>query len=301
MIFPALLLWIQLPNCILNQFVHQTTSRQLEKSTFIKYFLVDNGSLRAESVLYIRDIARQLSKVSGKTVNPAGIMHSHKVDPLKLNGIPGLSMEAFFQSEEANEAECMHFIPMFLGPSLAITDWLKVKADEWIAAKTGRDYKIADCLFQDGDERIANALYDQIIKYLSEHNQAKPYIILVDHGTPLREVNYVREEIGTQLAKKLQGTISGFSTASMERRDGDEYAFNDPLLEKLLMEIHSHGQKNVVLAQLFLAPGRHAGPEGDIEKICLPFENDGLKIHKLPTLGNHPYILEILAERLAGI
>ena len=272
----------------------------MEKSTFIKYFLVDNGSLRAESVLYIRDVARQLSKVSGKTVDPAGIMHSHKVDPLKLNGIPGLSMEAFFQSEEANKAECMHFIPMFLGPSLAITDWLKVKADEWIAAKTGREYKIADCLFQDGDERIANALYDQIIKYLSEHNQAKPYIILVDHGTPLREVNYVREEIGTQLAKKLQGTISGFSTASMERRDGDEYAFNDPLLEKLLMEIHSHGQKNVVLAQLFLAPGRHAGPEGDIEKICLPFENDGLKIHKLPTLGNHPYILEILAERLAG-
>lgn len=123
----------------------------------------------------------------------------------------------------------------------------------------------------------------------------------MDHGTPLREVNYVREEIGTQLAKKLQGTISGFSTASMERRDGDEYAFNDPLLEKLLIEIYSHGQKNVVLAQLFLAPGRHAGPEGDIEKICLPFENDGLKIHKLPTLGNHPYILEILAERLAEI
>ena len=273
----------------------------MEKSTSIKYFLVDNGSLRAESVLYIRDVARQLSKVSGKTVDPAGIMHSHKVDPLKLNGIPGLSMEAFFQSEEANEAESMHFIPMFLGPSLGITDWLKVKADEWIAAKTGREYKIADCLFQDGDERIANALYDQIIKYLSEHNQTNPYIILVDHGTPLREVNYVREEIGTQLAKKLQGTISGFSTASMERRDGHEYAFNDPLLEKLLMEIHSHGQKNVVLAQLFLAPGRHAGPEGDIEKICLPFENDGLKIHKIPTLGNHPYILEILAERLAGI
>jgi hypothetical protein len=273
----------------------------LEKSTSNKYFLVDNGSLRAESVLYMRDIARDLSNVSGKMVEPAGIMHSHKVDPLKLNGIPGLSMDAFFQSKEANEVECMNFIPMFLGPSLAITDWLKVKADEWIAAKTGREYKIADCLFQDGDERIANALYDQIIKYLSEHNQTNPYIILVDHGTPLREVNYVREEIGTQLAKKLQGTISGFSTASMERRDGHEYAFNDPLLEKLLMEIHSHGQKNVVLAQLFLAPGRHAGPEGDIEKICLPFENDGLKIHKIPTLGNHPYILEILAERLAGI
>jgi hypothetical protein len=271
----------------------------LEKSTSIKYFLVDNGSLRAESVLYIRDVARQLSKVSGKMVDPAGIMHSHKVDPLKLNGIPGLSMDAFFQSKEANEVECMNFIPMFLGPSLAITDWLKVKADAWFAAKCGREYRIADCLFQEGDERIANALYEQIVKFVLEYGQAKPYVILVDHGTPLREVNYVREEIGNQLAKKLQGTISGFSTASMERRDGDEYAFNEPLLEKLLMEIYSLGHRNVILAQLFLAPGRHAGTDGDISRICMPFENDGVRIHKIPTLGNHPYILEILAERLA--
>ena len=81
---------------------------------------------------------------------------------------------------------------------------VKSEADEWIAAKTGREYKIADCLFQDGDERIANALYDQIINYLGEQDQVKPYIILVDHGTPLREVNYVREAIGTQLAKNCR-------------------------------------------------------------------------------------------------
>ena len=86
----------------------------MEKSKTKKYFLVDNGSLRPESVLYIRDIAHQLSKVSGKKVEPAGIMHSHKVDPLKLNRIPGLSMEAFFQSMDSNELECINFIPMFI-------------------------------------------------------------------------------------------------------------------------------------------------------------------------------------------
>ena len=115
--------------------------RQLEKSTSIKYFLVDNGSFRAESVLYIRDVARQLSKVSGKTVEPAGIMHSHKVDSLKLNGIPACRWRHFF-NRRGQMKPCVNFIPMFLGPSLAITDWLKVKADEWIAAKTGREYKI---------------------------------------------------------------------------------------------------------------------------------------------------------------
>ena len=213
----------------------------MEKSKTKKYFLVDNGSLRPESVLYIRDIAHQLSKVSGKKVEPAGIMHSHKVDPLKLNRIPGLSMEAFFQSMDSNELECINFIPMFLGPSLAITDWLKGRADAWFAAKPGREY---------------------------------------------------------QLKKKLPGIKSGFSTASMERRAGEEYAFNDPLLEKLLAEICARGERNVIVAQLFLAPGRHAGSNGDITKICLPFEKDGVRIKQTPTLGKHPYLIEILGERL---
>ena len=54
----------------------------------------------------------------------------------------------------------------------------------------------------------------------------------------------------------------------------------------------------VILAQLFLAPGRHAGPNGDIAQICAPFINKGMEISRTPTLGNHRLILEILAERL---
>ena len=84
----------------------------------------------------------------------------------------------------------------------------------------------------------------------------------------------------------------------MERRAGEEYAFNDPLLEKLLAEICARGERNVIVAQLFLAPGRHAGSHGDITKICLPFEKDGVRIKQTPTLGKHPYLIEILGERL---
>ena len=67
MIFPHCYYTYRFPTA-LTSICPQTTSRQLEKSTSIKYFLVDNGSFRAESVLYIRDVAGQLSKVSGKTV-----------------------------------------------------------------------------------------------------------------------------------------------------------------------------------------------------------------------------------------
>ena len=84
----------------------------------------------------------------------------------------------------------------------------------------------------------------------------------------------------------------------MERREGTEYDFNDPLLETLLEQKKASGSSCVILAQLFLAPGRHAGPNGDISEICAPFIKKGMEISRTPTLGNHRLILEILAERL---
>ena len=44
-----------------------------------------------------------------------------------------------------------------------------------------------------------------------------------------------------------------------KRREGEKYDFNDPLLARLLNEWSSNREKEVVLAQLFLSPGRHAG------------------------------------------
>ena len=90
----------------------------------------------------------------------------------------------------------------------------------------------------------------------------------------------MREEIGCFLEEKLGNQISGFSTACMERREGKEYDFNDPLLETLLEDKKVSGGSCVILAQLFLAPGRHAGPDGDITQICTPFLNEGMKIAK---------------------
>ena len=70
----------------------------MEKVTSKKYFLVDNGSLQPESIIYMRNVAVKLIELTGFRVTPSGIMHSHKVDATKLNGKPGLSMESFFHS-----------------------------------------------------------------------------------------------------------------------------------------------------------------------------------------------------------
>ena len=273
----------------------------MEKVSSQKYFLVDNGSRSPESILYMRNVALELEKMTGFSVTSCGIMHSHKVDTSQLGGQPGVSMESFFVSNEAEFVKKLSFVPMFLGPSLAITDWLPEKLNEWSQNGENREFSIADCLFQNKDHRIARSLSEYVFDLIPQCSSQKPFVILVDHGTPLPDVNEVREKIGNILKEILGNQISGFSTACMERRKGTEYDFNDPLLETLLEQKKASGSSCVILAQLFLAPGRHAGPNGDISEICAPFINKGMEIARTPTLGNHQLIVEILAERLKEV
>jgi len=124
-------------------------------------------------------------------------------------------------------------------------------------------------------------------------------VAMVDHGTPLPEVNQVREEVGAKVEQFLGKTVSGFATCAMERRPGAEYDFNDPLLEDLLAEWFANGVREVVLSQFFLLPGRHAGPGGDLAQICQPMIDQGMKIIRAENLGAHPLIMEILEDRIA--
>ena len=80
-----------------------------------KYFLVDNGSLGPEAVLNLRTIAHSLAKITDCEVRPMGLMHSHKVEPSALDGLPGESMEAFLQSDEAGSMDQIRVLPFFSG------------------------------------------------------------------------------------------------------------------------------------------------------------------------------------------
>ena len=83
----------------------------------------------------------------------------------------------------------------------------------------------------------------------------------------------------------------------MERREGEEYAFNEPLLENLL---GSEGfRRDVVLSMLFISPGRHAGPGGDIAQICEEAEktHPGLRTFMSDLFATHPGAIDLLARR----
>ena len=81
-----------------------------------KYFLVDNGSLRPDSILNLRKVAKNLSKLVQVEVVPIGLMHSHKVDPGLIGGEPALSVESLTSSEFSEESTELIFIPFLRVP-----------------------------------------------------------------------------------------------------------------------------------------------------------------------------------------
>ena len=267
-----------------------------------KYFLVDNGSLRPDSILSLRKVAKNLSTLVQVEVFPIGLMHSHKVNPGLIGGEPALSVESLTSSEFSEESTELIFIPFFFGPSLGIREWLPKKLNSWIGEHPTVSFRILGELFRSGDDRIARALADHSRKTIRESKMRHPSLALVDHGTPLREVNQVREQVGDELEKLMSSEISDFSTCSMERREGKEYDFNDPLLESILEKWSENKDKDIqiLVAPLFLSPGRHAGEGGDLSQICSRFHcaEKNILIERSDLLGQHPLVLEVLRDRI---
>jgi hypothetical protein len=269
------------------------------KSQNMEYFLIDNGSLRPGSILQMRKIAARLSEVSGYTVRPFGLMHSHKVDPTRLNNRPAHSMQEFLLSQEANEVEEIRALSFFLGPSLAITDWLPENLQIWKEQNPDcRNFRILAPLYKSGDDRLARAMTELCREQIKSSGFESPAVAMVDHGTPLPEVNQVREDVGQQMKERMGSGIARFSTCAMERRPDPQYDFNDPLLENLLQKWMNEGIREVVVSQFFLLPGRHAGPGGDLAQICQPFIDQGMKICRTENLGSHSLVEEILIDRI---
>jgi sirohydrochlorin ferrochelatase len=99
----------------------------------------------------------------------------------------------------------------------------------------------------------------------------------------------------------LGDTVLDVAASSMERREGTAYDFNEPLLERLL-DRSGWDCGDVVVSMMFLSPGRHAGPGGDVDRICKSAElrHPGLRTHMTGLVGDHPDVVALLKRRLDG-
>ena len=266
-------------------------------------FLVDNGSLRPGATLNLRRVAAALGEHTGMPVEARSLLHSNKVPAEELDGVPAstLGPAATWRAEEG--ITDMVVLPFFFGPSRALSGYLPERLGEVQAAHPKVHVRIASPLIDlqaPTDLRLARILRDGVAEQLRQLPAgSKPAVVLADHGSPIPEVTAVRNVLAGQLATLLEDQVRSVTPASMERREGDEYRFNEPLLENLLDE-PGFNQGPVIVSMLFLSPGKHAGEGGDVATICAEAEtrNPGLETRITRLAGEHDGILAILADRL---
>lgn len=263
--------------------------------------LVDNGSYRAESTLSLRRLAAALGREVGHTVHPVSLLHSTRVKAEELGGVPARIFEGFVKEEfEMNGVTSFMIVPLFFGHSAAIYEYVPQRVA--IMREEGMDIemRLAPCMVDiedPSDTGVAGILAELVRKKATEEALSQPAVTLVDHGTPRIAVNMVRNFLAGQLKELLAADVPVVEASSMERRDGDEYAFNEPLLENLL---GSEGfAREVILSMLFISPGRHAGPDGDIAGICQEAEKrcPDLRTHVCDLFATHPGVVDLLAKR----
>jgi sirohydrochlorin ferrochelatase len=267
--------------------------------------LADNGSLEPAATLGLRTIAARLGESLGQKVVPVSLLHSNAVPADQLKGQPAeLLADALAARLQTGERDFL-VVPLFFGPSGAIVDFLPTRVAALKARFPQLRVRVTPGLVDVGaanDERMAAILEENVRAKIMESSD-RPAVILVDHGSPVRAVTAVREHLARQLQSRLGPAVRGVLAASMERRAEPEYDFNEPLLERAF-ERPGFDAGPVIVAMLFFSPGRHAGPEGDIARICAAAKqcHPDLRIVMTDLVGRHPGLIPILVERIrAGL
>ena len=302
--------------------------------------IVDNGSVRAASTLNLRRIADELQsdpRLSAKmSVFPVSARWSDRVRAEDLGGRPAeLLLPALRRAAALGFAEAI-ILPLFFGPSDTVCVFCPEQSRIVTTEAPGFTVRIAPplicpCPYLDRllppdrrkrgpDIRIAQIVCDRVLTLVTARGLAQqshdgacangPVVLLCDHGTPSRAVNKVRALVAQQLASLLKPHgVGNVVACSMERRAGNEYDFNDPLLENALPELaasmgdagplNSRVGVTCVVALLFLQPGKHAGRGGDIAAIVntAMANNPLLDVHVTDVVGTDPLLTDVLLDR----
>lgn len=263
------------------------------------FLLCDNGSVQSEATLGLRRIALQLTELSGKQIHPVSLMHANKIPAELINEQPAMILPDFLDQQLSSGKRNFCLIPLFFGNSRALTSYIPEKVQELITKHGPFSITIKDvlCPIPPGEPGLAGILIDHIKTTASDNDLPLKNIVLVDHGSPSPKVTAVREHIAETIE---HGHEINLAQAVMERREGQEYDFNGPLLVDWLRKKAENGETSAIVAMMFLLPGKHAGPGGDIVTICQSvmdsFPNFSIAITSL--VSEHPDLVNILLHRM---
>ena len=151
------------------------------------------------------------------------------------------------------------------------------------------------------EETLAEIVAARVRETAAAGGLSRPAVIVVDHGGPARASAALRDAVAAAVRARLGDEAAGVAAASMESPPGPDYAFNEPLLAQQLGAPGFQG--DIVIAPLFLGPGRHAGAGGDLAEIARAAEaqTPGLRCHFTDLVGSHPLAIAALGRNLRAL
>lgn len=238
----------------------------------------------------------------GHPVRAVSLLHSTRVPASELDGEPAQLLEPALDAWFAVEPNGRALLsPLFFGPSGALVDYVPERLAALAQRHPAARAFLAEPLVLPDEEpnELLAILADRVRATMAEKGWQRPRVALCDHGTPLPAVTAVRDRLAAGLARVLGDEVAGVAACSMERREGPEFAFNEPLLETLLTT-PPFEMADVVVALQFLSPGRHAGPGGDVAEICSRAEaaRSGLRTAMTAPIADDARLVELLARRI---
>jgi sirohydrochlorin ferrochelatase len=255
--------------------------------------LIDNGSLEPAAQLNLRAVAAALSQRAGVSIEAVSWKHGDRVPVDLLGGKPAWTLAPFVRAQIAKGEREFVFVPFFISAQGAIGSALRgdlEKLQQEAGAINRFEFTFTSGLAAEG--AIAEIVAARVRETIALRGLRRPPVVLVDHGGPSPTSAALRDSLAGEVRTLLGVEIGSLAPASMEGRHG-------PLLaEQLLVSEFAHG--DVVVAPLFLSPGRHAGEEGDIRQICRLAEarSSALRCHLTGLVGTHPSVIEPLTRAL---
>lgn len=256
--------------------------------------LLDNGSLEPAATRNLRAVAAALSLKTGVTVHAVSWKHSDRLPAADLDGRPATTLAPFIREHVARDAHEFLFVPFFISAQGAIGSALRTDLEKLQRTVGDFEFTFSDGLAARGG--IAVIVAARIRETIAAQGLRSPPVVVVDHGGPSPESAALRDRLAAEVRILLGAEIGPLTAASME---GEDHAHNRPLLAEALAT-PGFDRGAVVIAPLFLSPGRHAGPHGDLAQIARTAEagSSTLHCHFTELVGTHPRAREVLADAL---